>query len=705
MKSREIIPVIMAVCLIMISYRSFAQTAEELLPKAIQLEEVKGDLDEAIKTYQSIISNFPDSRDICAKALLRLGMCYEKQGSGQAQQAYRQLIKDYSENREEVSMARDRLAKLERMLADLKHKPAFRKIEIASKPANGVMSPDGRKLAFTSDNGLWLVPIQGNVGTNIAGEPVRIAKVPGAINFYNVLAWSADGRWIAVNGGGDGADDVYIVPTDGGETRKISLPKRGAGYLSSRLSLSPDGESLAFSARKQDLNEEKPIQALYVYKITTRGGEPRQISLGPGIYPSFSPDGQFIAYVTIHEKEKPPENIQGARYYSDLWVVNSSGGTPIRLGVADGQLAGPVWSPDGSFLAVTGRVDAGGKEIWIYQLLPDDSGTGEPIKITLPGYSLGMLAGWTPVNELGVFIRSQYRSAVYTVPSPGGRAVQVTPDGIVYYPRWSPDGKRIFLRWVKQDEDPPVRLVYVPAIGGDVTKIPWPGNALMSRVPGGGHNISPDGRKIVVSAVKRPSGPEETMDLRVIPLNDGLPVRLTDDESHETYPCWSPDGKWIAFVDWHVSPEDKGFDAIYRIPAEGGEAMMVSSPKDSIGVGAIAFSPDGNRIAFFSEGMIKTIPVNGGESEVLVTDVQSSRHTQLDWSPDGTKIAWNSDGKIWITTLATGEKTDLKTGLPEDFYASEFDWSPDGEKITFMTTSGDEPELWLLSDFLPPEKK
>ena len=32
------------------SYRSLAQTAEELLPKAIQLEEVKGDLDEAIKT-------------------------------------------------------------------------------------------------------------------------------------------------------------------------------------------------------------------------------------------------------------------------------------------------------------------------------------------------------------------------------------------------------------------------------------------------------------------------------------------------------------------------------------------------------------------------------------------------------------------------------------------------------------------------------
>jgi Tol biopolymer transport system component len=409
--------------------------------------------------------------------------------------------------------------------------------------------------------------------------------------------------------------------------------------------------------------------------------------------------------VTYREKENPPENVRGTRYDSDLWVVNSSGGSPIRLAVADGLLAGPVWSPDGRFIAVTGRIDIGGKEIWIYPLTSDASSVGEPTIIELPGYSLGMLAGWTPGNELGVFIRSQYRSAVYTVPSSGGRAVQVTPDGVVYYPRWSPDGKRIYLRWVMQNEDPPVQVVYVPTEGGNVTKVPWPEIALMSRVPGGGHNISPDGRKMVVTATEKPYNSEKFTDLRVIPLDNSPSVRLTNDESHETYPCWSPDGEWIAFVDWHQQPEGKGFDAIYRIPAEGGEPMMVSSPKDSIGFGAIAFSPDGNRIAFFSEGAIRTIPVQGGESEVLVTNVSSSRHSQLDWSPDGTKIAWTAKGKVWITTLSTGNKTELKTGLTEDLYIDEFDWSPDGEKITFMTTSGDQPELWLISDFLPQAEK
>ena len=682
------------------------QTADQLYEKALYLEEAKGEMQQAIDLYQEIIKQYPGNRQVMAKALLHAGFCYEKLGLKEAQQVYRRVINDYSENKNEVSMARVRLASLEKTLADLKNKPNFRKIEIASEPQNGILSPDGKILAFTSDNGVWLVPIQSNLGKDIAGEPVRIAEVPGASNFFNVLTWSADGQWIAANSGYNEKDFVYIIPVKGGEQRKVQLPAREAGNFSFRLSLSPDGEKLAFSALEPGLStQDANLAALHVYVMPSKGGELRQISPGPGDSPSFSPDGKLIAYVTHYEKKEPPKNIQGTRYDSELWVVNSSGGSPVKLAVADGRLGGPTWSPDGRFISAPGRTDTGGKEIWVYALSPDASSAGDPAIIELPRYSMGMLAGWTPENELGVFIRSEYRSAVYTVPSSGGRAVQVTPEGIVYYPRWSPDGKRIFLRWVKQDEDPPVQIIYVPATGGNITKIPWPETELMTRVPGGGHNISPDGQKIVVSAAQKPYNSESYVDLRVIPLDNGQPVRLTNDEEHEKYPCWSPDGKWIGFVEWKKISDDKGFDVIYRIPAEGGNPIQVTSVNDSVSVGAITFTHDGKRIVFFSEGKIKTIPVEGGKSEVLVNKVKSDYWSQLAWSPDGSKIAYNTEGKIWITTLATGEKTNLRTGLPEDFSVSEFDWSPDGQKITFMTTSGDEPEFWLISNFLTPDKK
>jgi Tol biopolymer transport system component len=210
---------------------------------------------------------------------------------------------------------------------------------------------------------------------------------------------------------------------------------------------------------------------------------------------------------------------------------------------------------------------------------------------------------------------------------------------------------------------------------------------------------------MVVSAVEEPYNTEKFLDLRVIPLGGGLPpVRLTNDESYEMYPCWSPDGKWVAFVEWHKSSDVKSFDAIYKIPADGGEPVQITFANDSVGRGSIAFTPDGKRIAFFSGDAIRSIPAEGGKSEVLLSGVKFDHKSRIAWSPDGSKIAFNGNGKIWITTLATGEKTELKTGLPENYYTEDFDWSPDGQKITFCSSSGMELEFWLISNFLPEEK-
>ncbi len=230
-----------------------------------------------------------------------------------------------------------RLTSLERTMADLIQKPGFRKIDIASKPQNGVMSHDGKKLAFTADNGLWVVPLQSNLGNDIAGEPARIADVPGASNFNNVLAWSADGQWIAVNSRSKKEDFVYMIPIKGGEQRKINMPPRDVGNSNFRLSLSPDGDKLAFAALEPGLTTQSAkYDEAHIFIIPSKGGEPKLISPGLGISPSFSPDGKLIAYVTHYEKKEPPKNIQGTRYDSDLWVVNSSGDTPIKLAVADG---------------------------------------------------------------------------------------------------------------------------------------------------------------------------------------------------------------------------------------------------------------------------------------------------------------------------------------------------------------------------------
>ena len=706
MKKREILIITLTSALIMAGSHTFAQKAEELLPKAIQLEEVKGELEKAIGMYQTIVDNFPDNRPVAAKAFYHMGVCYEKLGLKEAQKAYGKVVNNYPDQKNLVALAKERLNRLSALTEkELKTplQPKFTKIEIPTKPGNGVLSPDGKKLAFTSDSSIWVVPLQGNAGANIAGEPVRIAVVPGVSNVNNLMAWSANGSYLAVNSWFNEKESVYLVPVNGGDKRMIDLPHRSRIMYSDRLSLSPDGETLAYSAPDPGVvPTNRRFDVLNIYTISIKGGESRKISSGHGFLPSFSKDGKFITYVNLIEKKETSEKTGRLLFESELWLGNTSGDSPVRLTVADGGLRGPIWSPDGNYIASLSRTESGGKEISVYPVSQDRKSVDNAIIIPLPGISTGILTGWTPSNEIGVFIQSESRSHVFTVPAQGGKAMQVTGEGNFWHPRWSPDGKQVFLECGGQD--PPVQIGFIPAAGGSITKIPWPDVTLMPVVPGNGRNLSPDGNKLVVNAAEKPYNSAQFVDLWIIPLKDGHSVRLTNDDSYEMYPCWSPDGKWIAFVEWHKSTEVNGFDAIYKIPAGGGEPVRITSVEDSIGRGSIAFTPDGKKIAYFSGNTVRTIAVNGGKSEVLLTDIKFNHTSQICWTSDGSRLAYNHGGKIWIADLATGQKTSFKTGLPDNQYIGDFDWSPDGQKFTFTSSTPAEPEFWLVSNFLPPEK-
>ena len=66
------------------------------------------------KPSPSIRRSSTETKDesLAAKAQLRIGICYEKLGSQEARKAYQRLIADYPGQKEEVALARDRLARL-----------------------------------------------------------------------------------------------------------------------------------------------------------------------------------------------------------------------------------------------------------------------------------------------------------------------------------------------------------------------------------------------------------------------------------------------------------------------------------------------------------------------------------------------------------------------------------------------------------------
>lgn len=296
----------------------------------------------------------------------------------------------------------------------------------------------------------------------------------------------------------------------------------------------------------------------------------------------------------------------------------------------------------------------------------------------------------------------EYHAAIWTAPRDGGEPVRLTAGTARdTTPRWSPDGTKIAFVSNRPPAIPPDKPA--PESGKEETEKPEPATA----------KLLPQ--------------------IWVIPVQGGEAEQITHRAYGASDPAWSPDGQTIAFLattapeddpdhHWGAGPpkpvaderiidrlryrfDGRGFFAhrfqqIWTVPAASGDpTLLTGGDTDS---GAIAWSPDGSRIAFVGNrtderqvngvSAIYTVPARGGEIRPLVElDAQFDAPA---WSPDGTRLAFlghldsfrnGLNSSLWTIPAAGSEPTN---------HTAAFDRSLEDAGMSDVYTSGDQRPVW-----------
>ena len=212
--------------------------------------------------------------------------------------------------------------------------------------------------------------------------------------------------------------------------------------------------------------------------------------------------------------------------------------------------------------------------------------------------------------------------------------------------------------------------------------------------------FSPDGRQIAF--VWTGEGDDPNLDIYVKIVDAGTPLRLTTNPARDMSPAWSPDGRYIAFL--RADGEGKGF---YLVPALGGAERRVAEAfrLGSITPQRLDWSPDGRTLAVVDRNpqdgpwSIFLISIETGERRRLTEPpALSVGDTRIAFSPDGQTLAFarSVDGSaedIYLMPVAGGEPRRLTfddTALPS------LAWTQDGGHLVFSSGRGGNPTLWRI---------
>jgi len=271
-----------------------SQDPEVQYQRAVQLETIEGNLNAAIDLYKRVIKNNGNDRVVAAKALLRLGGCYEKQGDVEASKAYEWLLRDYADQSDQAAEARARLASL-RKLAVAGSGLSTRRIWAEPKTDfYGSICPDGKYLSFVDwETGDLAIRDLGE-GTN--RRLTNNGPWESSGGEVETSIWSPDGKqvayqWLQWKTEPSGYE-LHLISLDNPTPRVLYRNESYSAWIVP-FDWSPDGKQILAVLNKEEGSSELVLVSVADGKIRTL----KRLSQIMGLDSAeISPDGRYVIY-------------------------------------------------------------------------------------------------------------------------------------------------------------------------------------------------------------------------------------------------------------------------------------------------------------------------------------------------------------------------------------------------------------------------
>ena len=237
--------------------------ARTMMEAARKKEVVDGDLKGAIQQYKIVAEKYKADRAVAADALVRMAECYQKLGDGGAQQKiYERLVREFSDQKEPVALARARLGGGEAERAGLDRSVTLRKVWDGD--TSGTISQDGRRLSY-NDWGSGSVAVR-----NLEDSTSRQVSAGGDSGLQSVM--SRDGAQVAYKRYNDETlrAELRVASSHGGSGMPTQLLFASDDVIDVvPMDWSPDGKTIAVNLRRGD-------QTAQIGLVTVPDGMPLQ---------------------------------------------------------------------------------------------------------------------------------------------------------------------------------------------------------------------------------------------------------------------------------------------------------------------------------------------------------------------------------------------------------------------------------------------